>query len=197
MKLAFLAALVMTVATTVVSAKGLTTRITLKDAAHQTSVEMTDQSVVTAFNLWAGPGTFSNGVEGTTGFIIDWQAGIARDRPDGLARYEVSFHARFLGRSTEEVVYVVFYEHDPSSGRGFVYLPGRSDKHFGLNVRTILHGGKFEGHWFYATDAWQNAVDHLLPVTTQSPVGLTNPPCDVQSNQRCTSRSLAILRDRR
>src|SRR5262245_34989295 len=126
MKLAVLVALLTTVAITVVSAKGLTTRITLKDATHQ-SIEMTDQAVVAAFNVWSGPGTFTNGVEGTTGFIIDWAAGVARDRPDGLVRYEVSFIARFLGRPTEDLVYVVFYERDPSSGRGFVYLPGKSD----------------------------------------------------------------------
>ena len=168
MKTALLSTLVLTMAATAVSAKGLTTRITLRDATLQTSIDITDPSVLRAFNVWAGPGTFANDVEGTTGFIIDWPAGIARDRPRDLVRYEVMFHVRYLDRSNEELVYVVLYEHEPASGRGFVYLPGRSDDYYGRNVRTILHGHNLEGHWFYATDAWRNAVNHLLPLTKPS-----------------------------
>jgi hypothetical protein len=163
MKTALLPTLMLTMAATAVSAKGVTTRITLRDATLQTSIDITDASVLTAFNVWAGPGTFANGVEGTKGFIIDWPAGIARDRPRGLGRYEVMFYVRYLDRSTEELVYVVLYEHEPASGRGFVYLPGRSEHYYGRNVRTILHG--LEGHWFYASEAWHNAVTPLLPLT--------------------------------
>jgi hypothetical protein len=101
MKTALLATLVLTMAATAVSAKGLTTRITLRDATIQTSIDITDPSVLKAFNVWAGPGTFANDVEGMKGFIIDWPAGIARDRPRGLGRYEVMFYVRYLDRSTE------------------------------------------------------------------------------------------------
>ena len=45
---------------------------------------------------------------------------------------------RTIYRATEELVYVVLYEHDPASRRGFVYLPGRSDHYYWRNVRTIL-----------------------------------------------------------
>jgi len=168
MKTALLITLILTVADTAVSAKGVTTRATLRDVTLQTSIDIADPLVVSAFNVWAGPGTFANGVEGTTGFIIDWTAGIARDRPHGLARYEAMFYVRYLARPAEELVYVVLYDHDPASGRGFVYLPGRSDKYYWRNVRTILHGDNLEGHWFHATDAWHDAVNRLLPVTNPS-----------------------------
>jgi len=143
------------------SAKGDTTKITVHDAALQTSVDITDPSVLKDFNVWAGPGTYLNGVEGTQGFIVDWPAGIARDRPKGLRRYEVTFYVRSRNSSAEEAAYVVLYEHDPLSGRGFVYLPGRSDEHYGTNTRAIYRHG-LEGHWFHASARWQTAVDSVL-----------------------------------
>jgi hypothetical protein len=147
-----------------VLAKGFTTRITLTDTTLRTSIDITDPSILTGFNVWAGPGTFLNDVEGTRGFIIDWAAGIARDRPSGLSRYEVTFYVRYGDRSREEPAYVVFYERDPTSGRGFVYLPGRSEEHYRRNTKSILRGHNLEGHWFYATDAWQRAVDGTVSI---------------------------------
>jgi hypothetical protein len=163
MKSAIVVALIIVGVATAVFAKGLTTRITLRDTTLDTSIDITDPSVLGAFNVWAGPGTYSNGVEGTHGFIIDWAAGIARDRPNGPSRYEVMFYVRFANRSTEELAYVVLYERDPASRRGFVYLPGRSEEHYGRNVKAILRHN-LEGHWFHATEAWDNAVNSWLSV---------------------------------
>lgn len=160
MKSAVVAALITAVVATAVSAKGLTTRITLRDNSLDTSIDITDPSVLEAFNVWAGPGTYSNDVEGTHGFIIDWAAGIARDRPNGLSRYEVKFYVRYADRSMEELAYVVLYERDPASRRGFVYLPGRSDEHYGRNVKAIFRHN-LEGNWFHAAEAWDNAVNRL------------------------------------
>ena len=122
MKNAILTTLVLVSAATAVSAKGLTTRISLRDATLQTSIDITDRSVLRAFNVWAGPGTYANGVEGKTGFIIDWPAGIARDRPRDLAKYEVTFYVQYRGRSAEDWCTVVFTtsinpRHDPDSDR--------------------------------------------------------------------------------
>lgn len=65
------------------------------------------------------------------------------------------------GGVSEELAYVVLYEHDPSTNAGFVYLPGRSDAHFRLSVRTILGG--VEGSWLQASDAWLAAISQLRP----------------------------------
>ncbi len=147
---------------TALSAKGITTKITIRDTRLRTSVNITDPSVLEGFNVWAGPGTFLNEVEGTEGFIIDWQAGIVAQRPVGLRRYEVSFYVHYPNSSDEQLAYVVFYESDPSSRQGFVYLPGRSDEQYPLNTRAIFRGHGFEGSWFRATAAWQNAVAPLI-----------------------------------
>lgn len=157
-----------------VAAKGSTTRIVLTDQLGRVT-ELNDRSVLDQFNLWAGRGTYSGPPdrhsEGTQGFIIDWQTGIVDDRPGQLRRYEVRFYVApkrtipaSLARvesSVEELAYVVVYENDPATGKGYVYLPGKSDEHFVLNVRSIHRGG-LEGHWLQASGAWQTAVTMSL-----------------------------------
>ena len=41
---------------------------------------------------------------------------------------------------SERLIYVVSYAFDAATGHGYVYLPGRSDKGYYLNVGTILRG---------------------------------------------------------
>jgi hypothetical protein len=153
-------------------AKGPTTRIVIKDLALGTVSEITNRSVLDQFHVWAGRGTYSGApgsenTEGTQGFIIDWPAGTVDQRPAGLRRYEVRFYAAphrqaagLAGSATlEELAYVVLYENDPSTGQGYVYLPGKSDEHFALNVRSIHRS--LEGKWLCASSAWQKAIAGL------------------------------------
>jgi hypothetical protein len=58
--------------------------------------------------------------------------------------------------------YVVFYERDAASNRGYVYLPGKGDEQYPPNVRKIFRGHSLEGKWFLATNAWQKAVGPLI-----------------------------------
>lgn len=146
-----------------VSAKGPTTRIVIKDLSLGAVTEITERAVLERFHVWAGRGTYSGPpdqtTEGTEGFIADWKSGVVDQRPENLRRYEVRFFASRRATQAEELVYVVLYEHDPRSGRGYVYFPGRGEEHFGGNVRTILRG--VEGRWLYANVAWQQAVASL------------------------------------
>jgi hypothetical protein len=108
-----------------------------------------------------------NGVEQTEGFIIDWPRGIVAQAPAGLQHYEVSF---YTGCETSEsgcrtsepsLTYVVSYDYDPSAQHGFVYLPGSNDEAYRFN-HVMWHGHGFEGHWLYATSAWENFVRPLI-----------------------------------
>lgn len=152
------------------SAKGPTTRIVITDVARGSVAEITDRAVLDQFHVWAGRGTYSGPPdrqsEGTQGFIVDWQAGIVDERPNQLRRYELRFYVApkrpsgpLRSNSGEELAYVVLYEHDSSTGQGYVYLPGRSDEHFGLNVGSIHRG--LEGRWLRASKAWQSAFSAL------------------------------------
>jgi hypothetical protein len=157
----------------VVSAKGDTTRITIAGANLASAVEITDLDIARRFQVWSGPGTMvciggrANCVDGKEGFISDWPAGAVAQRPTGLAQYQVSFHviaARADGApAAERRAYVVLYEYDPATSQGYVYLPGKSDEWYALNVAAIFRGGGREGNWFRASRAWQEVVVTYLP----------------------------------
>jgi len=145
-------------------AKGETTRITITGDRPDQSVSITEPATLAAFNVWSGYGTFSGPsgqeIQGSEGFIIDWPAGPVASRPLGLRQYEVKFYVRRRNAAAEQLAYVVLYEPGTSSSEGFVYLPGRSDQTYRLNVQAISRG--VEGNWFRASRAWQNVVAPLL-----------------------------------
>jgi hypothetical protein len=69
----------------------------------------------------------------------------------------VSFYAKL---PNERLIYVVFWEYDPTNGQGYVYLPAKADDWYRLNVGTIFHG--VEGRWFLAWDTWDNVARPLV-----------------------------------
>ncbi len=69
----------------------------------------------------------------------------------------MSFHAKL---PDERLVYVVIYEYDPANDQGYVYLPGKTDEWYRLNVGTIFRG--VEGNWFFARDAWERIARPLI-----------------------------------
>jgi hypothetical protein len=143
------------------AAVGPTIRIEIRDIASGAVSQLTDPNVLNQFNVWSGPGTYSGSTEGTEGFIIDWRSGPITEWPVQLHRYELRFYngpreGKMPPDPPERLAYVVIYEHDAATGRGYVYLPGKTDENFGLNVRSIVRHG-LEGHWFNANDAWQTA----------------------------------------
>lgn len=159
-------------ATNLVFAKGATTRITIAGAGLQSAVDITDPEVLKNFNVWSGPGTFANGVEGTDGFIVDWASGAVTDRPNGLRTFEVSFYVKYANRpfteQIDQLAYIVSYAVDPVTGQGYVYLPGKSDESYRLNTKAIYRG--HEGGWFRANAAWQTAFrsESSRPSATRS-----------------------------
>jgi hypothetical protein len=160
---AITAVAVLCLASASVFAKGPTTRIVLTAPTLASPIEITDSSALSTFAVWSGPGVQVNSQAETRGFIAEWAEGAVTDRPRGLPRYEVSFYAKYANRpldsQQEHLSYVVLYEPDRQGG-GYVYLPGKGDPHYALNVGTIFRG--HEGHWFRATDARNRAVRTAL-----------------------------------
>lgn len=137
------------------SAEECTQRITIKGPGLASPIEITDQSIARNFNVWTGLGTSTNEPEG---LIVNWAQGAVAERPQGLARYEVSF---YWSRITNEgPAYVVFYEYAPSIEQGYVYLPGKSEEWYVRNVRTIFRG--IEGSWFRASHKWEAIARPLI-----------------------------------
>jgi hypothetical protein len=140
-------------------AKGDMVLVEIKGASLKSPIQITDPRIE-EFNIWVG-------------FIIDWQAGVVAQRPSGLQHYEVSFYAgcrtperwnsnvRDCLAEKPRLAYVVSYDYDPSSKRGFVYLPGKGDPFYYVNLGSIGHSGR-EGNWFLATASWEDFVRPLI-----------------------------------
>jgi len=91
------------------------------------------------------------------GFIIDWSKRAVAEHPKGLQPYEVSFYSKL---PNERLSYVVFYEYDPATQHGYIYLPGRTDECYRLNVNSIFRG--VEGNWFRAWRVWDDVARPLI-----------------------------------
>jgi hypothetical protein len=141
-------------------AKGVTVKITIQGADLKTPIEITDQNVLANIQVWSGLGTSSSepGFDPKApSFIIDWSQGPTAEPPKGLPHYEVSFYANM---PSERLIYVVSYAFDTATGRGYVYLPGRNDKNYNLNVGTIIHG--VEGNWFHSWTQWDSVAKRFV-----------------------------------
>jgi len=138
-----------------VFAKSDISKITIQGGDLKTPIVINDQKTLPHFNVWTGPGT-SGPLTKETRFIIDWSQKIT-ERPQGPQRYQVSFYAKF---PDERLIYVVFYEYDPATEQGYIYLPGRTDEWYRVNVGTIFRG--VEGRWFRATSEWDNFARPLI-----------------------------------
>jgi hypothetical protein len=136
-------------------AKEKTSKITISGVGIKRPIEIIDPKILANFMVWTGPGT--SGAD-RQGLIIDWSEGPVRETPNTLRRYQVSFYA---GASPQErMVYVVYYVINPDAGPGYVYLPGKSDEYYRLNVHSIFRGE--EGKWFPAWNAWERVARPLI-----------------------------------
>jgi len=77
--------------------------------------------------------------------------------PDlALPRYLLTFIVQ-PPREAPRAMYIVTYVRDPQSGSGFIYLPGRGEDGWAMNVRTTLRDGQ-DGRWHRASAEWSDAV---------------------------------------
>jgi hypothetical protein len=171
-------------------AKGDMVLIEVKGAALPAPIRITDPKIED-FTPWAGPGVNGARVPNADGFIIDWHAGIVSQQVSqqatlqsaqpapGLRHYEVSFYegCRTGNGSnclTEKplLIYVVSYDYDPSSPKGFVYLPGKGDPSYSLNVGTITR--RVEGNWFLATSSWEQFIRPVIAKAMSSRAALAD-----------------------
>lgn len=134
----------------VLVAKGTTTRITLSGPDLVSQIEIVED--VGRFHVWAGPGTSSNEPQS---LIVDWAAG-AVEPPKSQPVYKVSLETTRRAPGT----YVVFYTFDPSTNKGYVFIPGKTHPAYKDNTWLILHG--VEGKWFRAWSEWEKLAQPLI-----------------------------------
>ena len=146
------------------SAKGETVKIVIQGADLVTPIQITDRKVLANIQVLSGKGTYSNEPRlEEPSFIIDWSQGVTAEPPKALPRYEISFYANLPNK---RLAYVVSYAFDPVTSQGYVYLPGRNDKNYRLNVHTIIR--RVEGKWFHSWTKWDAVAEQLIESHRQS-----------------------------
>jgi len=90
----------------------------------------------------------------------DFLGPIAVEPGAALERYQMAFHVLPNRSRDVQVMYVVTYARNTATGESFVYLPGRGEEYYWLNVSTILRG--HEGRWHRAVPKWADAVNKGL-----------------------------------
>lgn len=145
-----------------VLAKQETVRIEIRGSTLSNPLEITDAEIVRQFSVWDGPGTRSYDGDGNLyppahldpgkaeGRFIDWPRGKLAELPDNLRYFDVMF---YLGRKPNQRRYPFTYASDLQSSRGLVFLPP-------VSTSIIVHG--VEGHWFYASERWEELVTPLI-----------------------------------
>jgi hypothetical protein len=141
-------------------AKGQLTRIVIQREAGTTPVEIRDGEVLRRFSPWRGLGAWSEGVEQTNGFIVDWSSGTTAGPSNSRQLYDLRFYATRSDNPREQLVYSVTYAYEPEKGQDAVYLPGKDDARYAVNVRSIFRG--VEGRWYRPTFEWQSVARTLI-----------------------------------
>lgn len=147
----------------VVDAKGITYKIVLSGDDLAEPLIVSKDEIVRQFSIWAGPNSRSRTRGGEwqadyNGAFIDFEAGLAQQRPKGLVVLDVEFHLMDSpsGGYWDEA-YTVKYALHPEKDVGFFYLPtGRPY----VNESYILHG--VEGNWLHSSNLWETLVAPLV-----------------------------------
>jgi hypothetical protein len=138
-----------------------TVRITITRGDLAAPIEIADPTVTKSFQVWAGPGNFRRVGDADVpvifpqGFVIDWSRGVV-EPPEGLTLYQVSFVTSRPIPNTYRVRYII----DPSTNRGYVYIPGKGEAEYADNTWLIFRG--VEGKWFCAWSKWEELANRLI-----------------------------------
>jgi hypothetical protein len=130
-------------------AKGATVKLTITGPGLTAPVEIVERGIVDQSNVWEGS------------FIGEMLAAAPQVRPP---LYTVTFDVQLpeWQRAGVRRMYTVSLAREAGGGGLVVYLPGRGQAGYGLNVGTILRDTQ-DGHWHRPPAAWASLVAKYLP----------------------------------
>jgi hypothetical protein len=137
------------VAPNALEAKGPTVKLTLTGPGLARSIEITDPVLLGGSNVYEG------------GFIGRTLSAAPNAK---TPRYTVAFDVQLPDWQGAGVktMYAVTVARDAGTGAMWLYLPGRGDAGYALNVRTILRD-THDGRWHRPSPAWAAALARHLP----------------------------------
>jgi hypothetical protein len=127
-----------------VAAKGVTRCLVVTGPGLPAPINITDPAALG--NVWGG----------------EFLAAPTLEPDQAWPRYVVEFHVQPPRTDAVRKMYVIQYVRDPKSGAGFVYLPGRGDERYRLNVGTFERPAQ-DGKWHLAAATWSQAINARLP----------------------------------
>ena len=130
-------------------AKGTTAKLTLTGPGLTAPVEIVEPTILDRSNVWEG---------GFLGETLD--AAPRATQPAYTLNFEVQPPAWM--RQPPRPMYTVLLVRDPKSGNLLLYLPGRGESGYQLNVSTMLRD-MHDGHWHRPPAAWASAIAVYLP----------------------------------
>lgn len=131
----------------------MTVKLVVNGPGLRRNVEITDREAIKA-NVFGG----------------EFMTTPAEEPDRSWPRYRVAFHVNSRERGVH-LAYAVVYVRNPKTGEGYVYLPGRGEGDYGLNISTIIRDGTAspgaqparDGQWQHADADWSRALNAHLP----------------------------------
>ena len=130
-------------------AKGATVKLTITGPGLTAPVEIVERGIVDQSNVWEGS---------FIGKRLEAAPQVT------LPLYTVTFDVQLpeWQRAGVRRMYTVSVVRDPRGGGLLLYLPGRGEPGYGLNVSTMLRDTQ-DGHWHRPPAAWASLVAEYLP----------------------------------
>jgi hypothetical protein len=128
-------------------AKGSTVKLTITGPGLRAPIEIVEPSILEASNVFAGS---------FVGETLTVTPAVKR------RIYTVTFDLQPPQNKPVRTAYAVSVARDAKSGVLLLYLPGRGEAGYALNVGTILRDGQ-DGHWHRPSHAWASALAKYLP----------------------------------
>ena len=145
----FFVAFALITASSALEAKGETVKLAITGPGLTVPVEIVERGIIDQSNVWEGS------------FIGER----IEDAPQvSLPLYTVTFDVQLPEWQREGVrgMYTVSVARDARGGGLLLYLPGRGEPGYGLNVSTMLRDTQ-DGHWHRPPAAWASLVAIYLP----------------------------------
>jgi hypothetical protein len=136
--------------------KSPTAKITISGGALTSEIEITDSRILDLSSAWGGR-------------FLDSSARSAIAPPQVGPTYEVWFYIKSADNGVQRR-YVLYYSPSEYSKKGLIYLPGKGQPWYRLNVSAILRDGN-DGKWNYASPSWEELIK---PVITQAEAASTH-----------------------
>jgi hypothetical protein len=121
-----------------------TVRLTVTGSGLAQPIEITDRGVLKPFSVYGG-----------------FLGGPASEPDAAWPRYSVTFDMQ-TREGVKTGAYMLDYVKSRWTSEGFIYLPGRGDARYRINIGTMMRGMQ-DGAWHHASDAWSAAINPHLP----------------------------------